>query len=70
MADYITSQQLADRLGVTRNRVLLLLSQGRITGAMKHGRDWLIPADATVIPKPAGRPPVKKTPQRGSTGKA
>ena len=64
MADYITSQQLADRLGVTRNRVLLLLSQGRITGAVKHGRDWLIPADATVIPKPVGRPATRKTPQR------
>jgi len=49
MADYITSQQLAERLGVSRNRVLLLLSQGRITGAMKHGRDWSIHLSAPVF---------------------
>ncbi len=40
---YITAQETANILGVSRRRVLFLLSQNRIEGAFKAGNQWLIP---------------------------
>ena len=44
MTKYLTVQELADELQVTRQRIYDLLREGRIEGARKHGRDWLIPS--------------------------
>jgi len=42
----LTSKQFAKRHKVTVPRIRRLCIDGRIAGAIKHGRDWLIPADA------------------------
>ncbi|MGH8469366.1 MAG: helix-turn-helix domain-containing protein [Gammaproteobacteria bacterium] len=59
MDNLLTVPEAAQRLGVTRQWVLALCAQGRVRGAKKIGRQWLIPAGAKVDPpppKPAGRP--------------
>ena len=46
MADkFLTTDDAAVKLGVSRRTVQLWLSQGRIAGAFKVGRDWLIPVE-------------------------
>ena len=45
----MTSQQAAERWGITDRQVQSLCSQGKIEGATKLGRAWLIPKDT---PKP------------------
>ncbi len=42
---YQTSQEAAERLGVSHSHMRLLLRQGRIQG-IKLGRDWLIEIDS------------------------
>jgi len=44
---YKTTIQAAREWGVTRGRVHQLLVAGRIPGAIRVGRDWLIPMNAT-----------------------
>lgn len=39
----LTVAQVAIALGISRVRVRVLLAAGRIPGAAKHGRDWLVP---------------------------
>lgn len=39
--DYLTTEQAGEALGVTRQRVLVLIREGRLP-ARKVGRDWLI----------------------------
>lgn len=61
MTDYLTTTEYAHRLGINPSRVRQLLAEGRIPGARKHGRDWLIPADARPTeaemgPRPAWAP--------------
>ena len=46
MNQYITSKEASAIWGISERRVGTLCSQGRIDGAMKQGRIWLIPADA------------------------
>ena len=46
MADMIPVKEAAGRWGVTERRVAALCSQGKIKGAVKKGRRWLIPDDA------------------------
>lgn len=41
---YETAAQMAERLGVTVRIVQLWAGSGKLPGAIKHGRDWLIPA--------------------------
>ena len=55
--EYISAAEAAEEWGVTPRQVQRLLADNRITGARKHGRDWLIPADAE---KP-GDPRFEKT---------
>lgn len=54
----ITTDQAAERLGVSRSLVIRLCRQGRIV-ASKVGRDWLI--DERDLkhykPRPVGKPP-------------
>ena len=46
MNQYMTSKEASAIWGISERRVGILCSQGRIDGAMKQGRIWLIPADA------------------------
>ena len=48
MADLLTTKQAADRHGVAANTVRLWCRQGKVRGAVRIGRDWMIPADATL----------------------
>ena len=44
--DYITTGQAAEKWGVTARQVQLYLKDNRIKGAVRPGREWLIPKDA------------------------
>lgn len=46
MADTITVKEAAKLWNITERRVSALCKDGKIKGAAKHGRRWLIPADA------------------------
>lgn len=54
----ITVKQFADKRGVSTIRVRQFIAEGRIAGARKLGRDWLIPERAVVraSANPRGRP--------------
>lgn len=43
--EYITASEAAEMWGITKRRVNILCSQGRIAGAEKKGNIWLLPAD-------------------------
>ncbi|SCW51421.1 Helix-turn-helix domain-containing protein [Lachnospiraceae bacterium C10] len=47
MKGYMTIKQASEVWGVTPRRIQVLCAGGRIEGAMKFGRDWAIPKDAT-----------------------
>lgn len=57
----ITVKKAADKLGVNDSRVRQLLLEGRIKGARKAGRDWLLPDNPVIKPpsNPRGRPAKK-----------
>jgi len=46
MPDYISAIDTAAKWGISKRRVALLCEQGRIIGATKVARDWIIPANA------------------------
>ena len=46
----ITVKQFAERRGIAMCRVRELIMEGRIEGAQKVGREWLIPSRAIVGP--------------------
>lgn len=49
--DYLTTQEVAEKLGVSRQRVVVLIQAGRLP-ATKAGRDWLIlPTDLDSFEK-------------------
>ncbi len=43
---YITVKQAAEKWGISDRRVRILCSEGKISGAAREGRSWMIPADA------------------------
>ncbi len=43
-----TAKETAEKLGVTVRTVQKWASSGKLAGAYKSGRDWLIPNDATL----------------------
>ncbi|MBU7006877.1 helix-turn-helix domain-containing protein [Phosphitispora fastidiosa] len=47
--DWITPQQAAQLWGISARRIQSLCTKGRVKGARKLGRAWLIPKDT---PKP------------------
>lgn len=47
----MTVNQLAARLGVTRQIVARYAAEGRIEGAQRFGRQWMFPDGATVARK-------------------
>lgn len=45
MNDYLTIKQVAERWNITPRRIQKMCADGRISGAIKFGRDWAIPQD-------------------------
>lgn len=43
--DWITPQQAAQLWGISERRIQSLCTKGRVKGAIKLGRAWLIPKD-------------------------
>ena len=41
--DLLTSVEIAKKWGISSRRVALLCSEGRVEGAIKKGKTWLIP---------------------------
>ncbi len=58
MDELITTAEAARRLGVSPRWVARLCADGRIEGAKKLGKTWLLLAGAKIAPAPAqpGRP--------------
>ena len=50
--NYLMTLEMSQKLGISVRRIALLCEQERITGAIKKGKTWLIPADAI---KPADK---------------
>ena len=50
MSNYITATQAGEKWGISARRVHTLCSEGRVYGAEKIGRTWMVPIGA---PKPA-----------------
>lgn len=48
--EYLKIQEVAPKWGVSTRNVQMLCAAGKIPGAVRFGRDWMIPKDA---PKPA-----------------
>jgi hypothetical protein len=44
--DWITPLQASEKWGITERQVQSLCSQGKITGAIRLSKLWLIPKDA------------------------
>ncbi|MDO5155066.1 MAG: helix-turn-helix domain-containing protein [Eubacteriales bacterium] len=48
--EYITTKEASEKWGISTTRITVLANEGRIPGAHRLGKSWLIPASAT---KPA-----------------
>ncbi len=61
MSDYLTTQQVATELGVSRRRVQALIKAGRLKATL-FGQSWAIRrADLRAVrERVPGRPPTKK----------
>lgn len=44
--DFLTTSEMAEKWDISRRRVTVLCSQGRIEGAIVKGNTWLIPENA------------------------
>src|SRR5882672_8434052 len=53
----LTTREFAGRLNVSERRARALAASGRVAGAVKIGRDWLIPASARLTPGTRGPRP-------------
>ena len=55
---YVTAREAAEEVGLSYTRIRALLRRGRVMGAIKPQRDWLIPSPVDILPP-------KRTPRRG-----
>ena len=46
MDNFMTAQQAAEKWGISDRRVRILCAEGKISGALKHGKSYRIPIDA------------------------
>lgn len=46
MMEYFTSVEMSEKWDITSRRIGVLCAEGRIKGAIKKGKTWLIPAKA------------------------
>ena len=44
--EYLTTVEMSERWNITSRRIGVLCAEGRVVGAVKKGKTWLIPADA------------------------
>ncbi len=44
--NYLTTVEMSEKWGISSRRISLLCTQGRIDGAIKKGKTWLLPEDA------------------------
>lgn len=44
--EYLTTVEMSEKWNITSRRIGILCSEGRIGGAIKKGKTWLIPSDA------------------------
>lgn len=44
--EYLTTVEMSERWNITSRRIGVLCAEGRIDGAVKKGKTWLIPIDA------------------------
>lgn len=44
--EYLTTVEMSERWNITSRRIGVLCAEGRIKGAIKKGKTWLIPSDA------------------------
>ena len=44
--EYLKIQEVAEKWGISVRSVQLMCASGKIEGAMRFGRDWMIPKDA------------------------
>ena len=49
---YLTAKEAAEEIGLSYARVRKLLKQGRVSGAVKPQRDWMIPTPVIITPPP------------------
>ena len=43
--EYLTTVELSELWGISSRRIGTLCSEGRLEGAIKKGKTWLIPSD-------------------------
>ena len=44
--EYLTSVEMSEKWNITSRRISILCAEGRVEGAIKKGKTWLIPSDA------------------------
>ena len=44
--EYLTTVEMSEKWNITSRRIGVLCSEGRVAGAVKKGKTWLIPSDA------------------------
>lgn len=44
--EYLTTVEMSEKWNISSRRISILCSEGRIEGAVKKGKTWLIPSDA------------------------
>lgn len=44
--NFLTTVEMSEKWGISARRISLLCTQGRIEGAIKKGKTWLLPEDA------------------------
>ena len=57
MMGYLSAKELAEKWNISRRRVQILCEEGRVDGAYKVSKVWIIPEDAE---KPVDRRKVAK----------
>ena len=51
--DYISCESAAKKMGVSARRIQQMCKQKEIVGAIKDGRNWLIPDNAILRGRPS-----------------
>ena len=62
--EYITVKEASEKWGVTPRRVQILCNQGKIKGATKFGKSWMIPLRAVLPSSAKGEEPHLPMPKR------
>lgn len=62
--EYISTREATAKWGISTTRITILANEGRIPGAKRIGRNWIIPASAT---KPVERKPHQSKNSKGDT---